>query len=60
MKNKTLPELLIELDRINKEIERIRNDEEYIERKTKEIFGNKKYYDREKAAADIEKILANF
>ena len=61
MKQKSITELLIDLENCRRKLEEVQKPEsEYIERKTKEIFGNKKYYDREKVAADIEKILANF
>lgn len=64
MKRKTsdmsLTELLIELDTINKKLDRINNDPSYIQNEVNRIFGNKKYIDREKVNQDLNKILANF
>ena len=57
----TLIEEVIELERISKELEEIRKpNSEYIEKRTKEVFGNKKFYDREKFTAEISRILEAF
>lgn len=38
---KDLKTLLIELDQVNRRLDRIKNDPEYIEQKAKEVFGDK-------------------
>lgn len=64
MKRKTsdmsLTELLIELDTINRRLDKIKNDPSYIQNEVNRIFGNKKYIDREKVNQDLNTILANF
>ena len=52
---KSLIELLIDLDRVNRQLEEI-NRPEYIEKRTREIFGDKKHYDPDKL---IEQITAS-
>ena len=48
---------LAELDRLNQELERLRNDPEYIARKAQEVFGDTNYaQDTIKA---IEQIIRN-
>lgn len=40
MKKRTLMQDIAELDRLNKELDRIQNDPEYIAKKAKEVFGD--------------------
>lgn len=54
---KTLTELLIEWDTVNKKLDKIQNDPTYIDNKVKEVFGNKKYTPDK---ADIKKLLEAF
>jgi len=56
-KEKSLIELLSDLDRVNRNIDRIKNDPSYIEEKTREVFKNHKALDYQK---DIAAILASF
>ena len=48
-----LKSLLIELDQVNKNLDRIKNDPSYIEEKTKEVFKNRPKKDYSKDIADI-------
>ena len=50
---KSLVNLLIELDQVNKNLDRIKNDPSYIEEKTKEVFKNRPKKDYSKDIADI-------
>lgn len=50
MKQKTLIDLLIDLDQVEKNLERIKNDPEYIKGKAEKIFGNKDYTAQHKEA----------
>lgn len=43
---KSLVELIIELEECNKRLDRIQNDPTYIDEKVKAIFGDKKYTDK--------------
>lgn len=55
---KTLTELIIELETVNQELEKIQTDEEYISEKVNKIYGGKRYtQDRTK---EIENILKEF
>ena len=61
---KSLKDLLIELDTINRQIERINTDPEYIKQRVKEIFGEEteeeKERKRKQREAEIMAILAEF
>lgn len=50
---KSLINLLIELDQVNKNLDRIKNDPSYIEEKAKEVFKNRPKKDYSKDIADI-------
>ena len=54
MKQKSLIDLLIELDTIEKRLDRIRNDPEYIKGEAARVFGNKAKQDH---TAAINKII---
>lgn len=56
-KEKSLIELLTDLDQVNRNLDRIKNDPSYIEEKTREVFKNHKTPDYQK---DITAILASF
>lgn len=56
-KEKSLIELLTDLDQVNRNLDRIKNDPSYIEEKTREIFKNHKSPDYQKERAAI---LASF
>lgn len=55
--NKSLLELVIELDEINRKIERIKTDDEYIKQKSNEIFKNRKSRDYSKELQEIINLL---
>ena len=54
---KSLVNLLIEWDQVNKNLDRIKNDPSYIEEKTKEVFKNYKKRDYSKEIDAIMSIL---
>lgn len=55
---RSLTELIIELETVNQELEKIQTDEEYISEKVNKIYGGKRYtQDRTK---EIENILKEF
>ncbi len=45
---KNIVELLIELDKINRKLERIKNDPDYIKQEVNRVFGDKVYSDHER------------
>ena len=57
---KTLTELLIDLDTVNRRLDKIKNDPSYIQKEVDRVFGNKRYIDHEKVNQDLTRILANF
>lgn len=42
-KEKSLTELIIELEEVNRTLDKIKNDPSYIEEKVKQVFGDKKH-----------------
>lgn len=48
MNEKNIVELLIELDKTNRKLERIKNDPNYIKQEVERIFGDKVYTDHER------------
>jgi len=48
---------LAELDRLNRELDRLKNDQEYIARKTREVFGDTDYTSDVMKA--VEQIIMN-
>ena len=52
-KKMNLYDLIIELETVNRELDRIKNDPDYIKQETARIFGNKPRRDHKKEIAAI-------
>lgn len=53
-------ELLIAYDTVNRKLDRIKNDPDYIKEEVNRVFGDKQYVDHEKVNKDLTAILAQF
>lgn len=56
-KEKDLVSLLMELNQVNRKLDRIKNDPDYIEEKTREVFKN---HQKRDYAKELNAIINNY